>query len=118
MDVSLDKIADLRVKHLDMVQAIVTRLANYGATLKNYCITLATAICGFTLTLHRPSVGLLALLPIVVFALLDTQFLRNERRFRGLFDTLRQGDSATVPTFEIDLKKAPHVSYWATLSSW
>jgi hypothetical protein len=38
----------VRVKPLELIQAIVTRIANYhAATLKNYCITLATAIARF-----------------------------------------------------------------------
>jgi hypothetical protein len=78
----------LQVKQLEMVQAIIARLGNYGATLKNYCITLTMAVCGFAITLQRPVVAVLALLPIIIFALLDAQFLRTERRFRGLFDVL------------------------------
>jgi hypothetical protein len=81
VSLSTDKIADLHVKHLELIQAIVTRCANYSATLKNYCITLATALAGFAITLHRPLVTLLSLLPIILFGLLDAQYLRIERRF-------------------------------------
>jgi hypothetical protein len=118
MTISADKTAELRVKQLEMVQAIVARLGNYGATLKNYCITLTTAVCGFAITLHRPVVALLALLPIVIFALLDAQFLRIERRFRGLFDRLRQEEWEVLPTFSIQLSSAPAVRYWAVICSW
>ena len=86
------------MKHLELVQAIVTRIANCGATLKNYCITLTTAVSGFAITLHRPIVALLALLPIVVFGILDAPFVRIERRFCGLFvDTVRREDWAVAP---------------------
>jgi hypothetical protein len=115
---SAEKIADLRVKHLELLQSIVTRIANNGATLKNYCITLTVAICGLAVTLHRPIVTLLALMPIVMFSALDAQFLRIERRFRGVFDVVRQADWATPPNFEISLGAAPSVSYWRTLASW
>jgi len=118
MSISTDKIAELQVKQLEMVQAIITRLANYGATLKNYCITLTTAVCGFAITLQRPVVALLALLPIIIFAALDAQFLRIERRFRGLFDSLRQEEWGRLPTFAISLRSAPAVRYWSVLGSW
>src|SRR4051812_20224564 len=93
-DVSLsaEKIADLRVKHLEMVQAVVSRLGNYGATLKTYCITITTAICGVAITLKLPLVFLLALLAILAFAALDAQYLRLERRFRCLYDITRRED--------------------------
>jgi hypothetical protein len=71
--------AELRVKHLEMIQSIISRIAGYGATLKNYCITLVTAICGFAVSLNRPGVALLSLLPIVMFALLDAKYLEIER---------------------------------------
>src|SRR5690348_8711135 len=97
MAISTDKIADLRVKQLEMVQGIVARIASYGANLKNYCITLTTAICGFAISLQKPLVTVSAVVPIVIFALLDAQFLRVERRFRGLFDQLRLEDWSTPP---------------------
>jgi histidine triad (HIT) family protein len=115
---SADKIADLRAKELEMIQAVIARMASYGATLKNYCITLATAVCGFAFTLNRPIAGLLALLPILVCALLDAQYLRNERRFRALFHKCRQQDWSTPPTYDIGLAAAPASSYGAALASW
>jgi hypothetical protein len=118
MKISADKAVELQVKQLEMVQAIVARLSNYGATLKNYCLTLITAVCGFAITLHRPMVALLALLPVIIFGLLDVQFLRVERRFRGLFEALRQEEWGVLPKFAINLKAAPAVSYWRVLGSW
>jgi hypothetical protein len=101
-----------------MVQGIVARMAGCGASFKSYCITVTTAVCGFAITMQRPLVGLLALLPIVTFALLDAQYLRVERQFRSLFDRLRTADWEVVPTFEIDLKNAPYSSYLGALFSW
>ena len=101
MRIGPEKIADLRVKHLEMVQAVVARMANQGATLKNYCVTLTTAVCGFAITLGRPLVALLAILPVTICALLDAQYLRLERRFRGLFDRVRLEDWGAVPSFEV-----------------
>lgn len=118
MSMSPDKIADLRVKELEVLQAVIARLANYGATLKNYCITLSTAVCGFAITSQHPSASLLALLPVSVCALLDAQYLRNERRFRELFHVLRQQDWSTQPTFNIQLSQAPNESYLRALLSW
>jgi|AraplaDrversion2_2_1032049.scaffolds.fasta_scaffold106570_2 hypothetical protein len=113
-----EKIAELRVKHLEMVQSLVTRMAGYGVSLKNYCITVVTAVLGFSFTLQRPAVAALALLPLIAFALLDAQYLRVERRFRALFDEIRRQDWDTPPTFEINLKAAPAVPYALALRSW
>jgi hypothetical protein len=118
MNLDSSKIAELRVKHLEMIQAAVLRMSNQSASIKNYCITIATAVCGFAITLQNPLVALLAILPITTFALLDAQYLRLERCFRALFDRSRNEDWGTLPSFEISLKTAPSESYWRALFSW
>jgi hypothetical protein len=115
---SPDKIADLHAKELELLQAVIARMANYGATLKNYCITLTTAVAGFAVTQHRPLASLLALLPIVVCGALDAQYLRNERRFRGLYHKMRGENWETLPSFNISLAAAPPHSYLEALRSW
>ena len=118
MILSPDKIADLRAKELELLQTVIARMANYGATLKNYCITLITAVAGFALTVQRPIALLLGLLPVIVCALLNAQYLRNERRFRQLFHAVRQQDWATLPAFNINLTAAPPQRYLPALLSW
>ena len=109
---------DMRVKHLEMVQSIVSRMAGYSATLKNYCLTITVAICGFAVSAKEPLVLASAVIPIVVFALLDAQYLRLERQFRSIFDEIRKGDWSKIPDFEINLRKAPKVFYIDVLISW
>lgn len=118
MSISADKFADLRVKHLELIQAVISRMASYGATLKNFSITLTTAVCGFAVTLQRPSAALLAILPVAICAGLDARYLCNERRFRGLYDKVRQEDWATCPTFEISLHASPPERFVACLFGW
>jgi hypothetical protein len=113
-----DKLADLRVKHLEMLQSLIARVSGQGATLKNYCITLAVAVCGFGFTAQRPLMVLLTLLPVTIFALLDAQYLRVERRFRGLFNKVRSEKWAQAPSFEMEIGAAPAVGYWGVLFSW
>lgn len=120
MDMGLppEKLADLRIKHLEMVQTIISRMASYGSSFKGYCITVVTAVCGFALTMHRPAVIMLAFLPLIAFAIADTQYLRTERRFRLLYDNIRADDWKTMPTFAVSLKTAPKSSFWSAAFSW
>jgi hypothetical protein len=113
-----EKLADLRVKHIEMLQTVISRMSGYGASFKSYCITVTTAVIGFAFTLHRPGVAALALLPILFFALADAQYLRVERRFRGSFDLVRKQDWGVMPSFEITLKHAPAESYVRSITSW
>jgi hypothetical protein len=118
MPLSADKIADLRAKELEILQAIIARLATYGATLKNYCVTLTTATAAVAVSLQRPGAIFLALLPIIVCSLLDAQYLRNERRLRGLYHQVRVEDWSTPPAFNIGLRAAPREPYCTAFFSW
>jgi hypothetical protein len=113
-----EKLADLRIKHLEMLQGLIARVSGQGATLKNYCITLTVAVCGFGFTTEKALVVLLALGPVTIFALLDAQYLRIERRFRGLFNKVRAGNWATAPNFDLNVEAAPAEPYLGVLFSW
>lgn len=113
-----EAIAELRVKHLEMIQAVVGRMASYGTSLKGLCITLATAVCGFGVSLHKPLLIALAFVPLTAFALLDARYLTVERRLRKLFDKVRQEDWEKMSSFEISLSAAPPVKFVDVVRSW
>lgn len=101
-----------------MLQVLVTRMASYGASFKSYCITVTTAVIGFSFTLHRPGVAALALLPVIAFGIADAQYLRVERRFRAVFNRVRAESWDVMPTFEVNLVDAPKQSFWSAITSW
>jgi hypothetical protein len=113
-----DKVAELRIKHLEMLQSLISRMAGYGASFKSYCITVVTAVLGFALTLHRPAIAALALLPVVAFGAADAQYLRVERRFRDVFNLIRKEGWDVTPSFDINLTTAPAQSYLKAVTSW
>jgi hypothetical protein len=117
MTISAEKVAELRVKHLEMLQALVTRMAGYGAAFKSYCIIVTTAVIGFAFTLHRPGVAALALLPVVAFGVADAQYLRVKRRFRDVFNLVRKESWDALPSFDINLQNAPAQSFLGAATS-
>src|SRR5258705_13047093 len=113
-----EKIAEWRVKHPEMLQSLITRMAGYGASFKSYCITVVTAVIGFSFTLHRPAVAALALLPVLAFGVADAQYLRVERRFRAVFNLVRAESWDVMPSFDINLAAAPKQSFLSVVTSW
>lgn len=89
------------MKHLDYLQAVITRMADRSADLKNYCLTLSAAVIGFSAIAKDGGalIGLAAL--IAVFAFLDASYLRNERAFRTQYDMVRNSPLESQPDFEI-----------------
>lgn len=91
------------VKHLEMIQAVVTRLAQNSFAMKGWAVTLVAA--SFALGAKEGSAAyvLLALFPNLSFWGLDASCLRRERLYRCLFDAVRKGDAKTGP-FCMDTK--------------
>ncbi|HEY8358307.1 MAG TPA: hypothetical protein VIL30_12690 [Ramlibacter sp.] len=76
-------------KHLDFIQAAVNRMAGNLFLLKGWATTLIAAL--FALAAKDANLGfiLFALVPILIFWLLDGYFLSQERKFRELYDHVR-----------------------------
>lgn len=73
-------------KHMDYVQAVITRLATNSFLLKGWSLTLGSALLGFAIGRQQWGLALTAALPILAFWLLDTYYLRQERAFRAMYD--------------------------------
>jgi hypothetical protein len=65
----------------------------------------------------RP-VAALALLPVIAFGVADAQYLRVERRFRGVFNLVRAESWEAMPSFDINLESAPKHSFLSAITSW
>lgn len=85
--------SDERIKHMEMVQAVVARLGGNGFVVKGWAITVAGAFQGFSVTRENGWLAAVGILPTVLFWFLDASFLRSERAFRVLFERARLGQT-------------------------
>lgn len=76
---------DDRRKHLELIQAVIARLANNGFLIKGWAVTLTTGVAAFANKRDTPLVFLVTLVPILVFWCLDATFLYHERRYHRLY---------------------------------
>lgn len=88
-----------RIRHLEMIQAVISRLGSNGFLIKGSSVTVSGALLGFTVNQQRWELGALATGAVVVFWGLDTYFLRAERLFRVLFECVRTGANDVAPFF-------------------
>ncbi len=88
-----------RIKHMEMIQAVISRLGGNGFLVKGWAITIAAAFSGFALNLDNSPLAASGLVSALVFWNLDAHFLRSERLFRALFDQVRSGDDEIRPFF-------------------
>ncbi|UJA20479.1 hypothetical protein HJD18_09845 [Thermoleophilia bacterium SCSIO 60948] len=87
------------MKHLELIQAVITRLGNDGFYVKGWALTLAGAALGFAVAQSRWCLALVGLVPVVAFWGLDSYYLRAERQFRALYECVRRGDPKVPPFF-------------------
>jgi len=94
-----DELEPNRLKHLELIQATITRLAGNSFLVKGWAITVAGAFFGFALSSHSTRLAVAAVVPIAAFWALDAYFLRAERLFRALYDEVRLKDSRVEPFY-------------------
>jgi hypothetical protein len=90
---------DRRIKHMEMIQAVISRLGTDSFLIKGWTVTVAAAFLGFAVTRDKWELAVASVGPTVLFWLLDSTFLRNERLFRDLFDRVRKRPDEVDPFF-------------------
>jgi hypothetical protein len=81
-----------KVKHLEMIQAVITRMAANSFHLKEWTVVLVSAILAVAASKTSLKFIYISYLPTTVFWILDGYFLWQERLFRKLFDRVRTTD--------------------------
>ena len=71
--------------HLHIMQGVIERMAENSRACKLWCITLVSASLVFVARTENPDHALIALLPAVLFLVLDMYYLALERAFRGSY---------------------------------
>jgi len=92
-------------KHLDFIQAVVTRMSAASSAAKGWLLPVITATYGYALTKHAESVALLGLLSVALFAFLDANYLRQEQGYRALYDAVAK-QTRRVPLFSLAIEDA------------
>jgi hypothetical protein len=78
-----------KIKHLELIQAIINRLANSSFLIKGWCVTLVAAILALANKDMNRGFIVIVLVPIVLFWCLDAYFLNLEKLFRELYNKVR-----------------------------
>lgn len=72
--------------HLGITQSVIQRMASNSASCKSWCITLVSAILVIVADKGNPQYSLIAVIPTVLFLILDTYYLALERMFRQSYN--------------------------------
>jgi hypothetical protein len=90
-----------RIKHLEMIQAVVARLAKEAALIRGWSLTVAAGFYAYSAEAASWPVAVVGMFAILVFWVLNAYYLHTERRFRCLFNRARS-ERDNVPLFSMD----------------
>jgi hypothetical protein len=86
-----------RIKHLEFIQAAITRFATSSFLIKGWVLTIAAAFFALLANKLNGAVAAVGLIPLLAFWFLDGYFLWQERLYRRLYDDVRRPDSSVEP---------------------
>ena len=114
------KFTDQEIKHLEMIQSAVNRLAANSFQMKGWMLTIVSALLGFFANSGNTKFALVAILPVLVFWGLDAYYLQQERKFRGIYnDVVTPNKDRKVELFEMPIKNYSDgkYSFWDVFTS-
>lgn len=98
-----------KIKHLEFIQSTIARMNQNSFQIKGWMITLVSALLALYASSEKVVYILIAIVPAIVFWLLDAYYLQQERRFRGVYNDvagLSPDDSRiNVREFEMPIQK-------------
>lgn len=87
-------------KHLDFIQAVVTRMSTASTSTKSWLLPVVTATYGYGMTQNAWSVVALGLGAVLLFMFLDMHYLDREKAYRALYDAVARKKG--IPLFSLD----------------
>jgi hypothetical protein len=100
-----------RLKHLEMLQVVIARMASNSFLVKGWSLTLFSAILVVGAT-AASSIIWVAVVPVIAFWMLDGFFLRQERLYRGLYDLVRVQAQDSLTDFSMATGNIKGVANW------
>lgn len=110
-----------RRQHLAFIQSVISRMASASASAKTWLLPIVTATYGYAMVERLWHVAVLGMFAVLVFGLLDANYLKQERAFRSLYDKVSAG--APIPAFAMNPtvagpKSPARSNYWPDRADW
>jgi hypothetical protein len=106
-----------KLKHLEFLQGIITRMANCSFLLKGWSVILVAALLALSAaTQEKVALISISFVPIIVFWILDGYYLWQERLFRAVYNDVREKDENEID-FDMDTKAVSGITWLSTIFS-
>lgn len=102
---------EAKLKHLDFIQGVISRMATNSFLFKGWAITVASGLSAFGIADDRAGVLALGLVSTVLFWALDGYYLWLEREFRHLYSRVAAMPESTID-FAMEIEKRDAAANW------
>lgn len=97
-------INEKRLKHLELIQGVITRMGSNLFTLRGWMITLVVGLSVAFLEVGRNELQIILVLVVLIFWIHDAYFLSLECGYRCLYDKVRNLNEESVD-FSMDISE-------------
>ena len=98
-----------KIKHLEFIQTVITRMNQNSFQIKGWMITIVSALLALYASSGKQIYILVAIVPTVIFWFLDKYYLQLERKFRGVYNVVAglspEDSRVDVRDFEMPIQK-------------
>ncbi len=107
--------------HLGITQSVIQRMAANSASCKAWCITLVSAVLVIVADKGKPQYALIAIIPNILFLVLDTYYLTLERMFQQSYndfiEKLHSGKVVASNLYAVSPRGSLFKTFFASLLS-
>lgn len=107
-------------KHLEFLQNIIARLNTNSFQIKGLSVTLVTGLLAVYATTPKALFLFIGILPTFFFWFLDSYYLQQERKFRGIYNDVTGISSinkVTVYQMPVEIYETEHFTFQNAFSS-
>ena len=104
-----------KIKHLEFLQNIITRMNTNSFQIKTFTITIVSALLAVFASVKNEFFIFMCIFSVLLFWFLDSYYLQQERKFRGVYNNvsgLKQ--DVAIKDFEMPIHKftGGQFNYW------
>lgn len=107
--------------HLSIIQSVIQRMATNSSSCKAWCITVVSAILVIVADKGKSQYALLAIIPNILFFVLDAYYLSLEKMFRNSYndfiEKLHDNDVTSKDLFAVVTKESLFKTFFKSILS-
>ena len=106
-----------QIRHLEFIQAVIIRMNSNSFQIKGWAITIVSALLALFASSSNVAYIFVAISPTILFWFLDTYYLQQERKFRGVYNDIVKNDD-TIELFKMPIQNYNDGNYSFCCAFW